>query len=446
MTTDQIFSPLQSLRFDVRDWKFIDLRVDIPPQSFGSDAANPHTQYSNAVAILEKSGVTGVGACFTLGAGNEFLCSSARETLQQLNGLRLADLLTHSTLAEVLVNPRQIRWLSPWSGLPMMAGGLIINTLIDWASKISEMPAWKWLARLSPETLMTLLSTRHLTNQQAAFIRSELTQSYEHVENRIANLEESSLPAYFTTWFGQTVEEVVTTTSAAMQVSGFRTIKLKIGPQISTSSDRLSEILNGLPDIEGFAVDANQTLNYSEACDWLQDLSARGCLWLEEPFAPDNTSLFEALQIFRSDSNFECEIASGENCPNTHVADQLMRSGVQRFQPDPCRMFGLPDTVVAAGLAKFWNRKFTPHAGGAGLDEMSPHIQLLNLARINTDQAPSATLTENVGFCSHLYLQPSIVREGSYRVPSQPGFLVGFASDISSSFIPSEEGITWVEF
>jgi hypothetical protein len=62
-------------RFTAESWTFADLRFDIPPLSFGSDAMNPHTQYSNPVAVVDGE-MPGVGCGFTLGAGNEMICGS----------------------------------------------------------------------------------------------------------------------------------------------------------------------------------------------------------------------------------------------------------------------------------------------------------------------------------------------------------------------------------
>ena len=75
--TDQLVNAFTNLRIDAAKWRFIDLRIDIPPYSFGSDAINPHTQYSNPIAFMEFDSDMAVGAAFTLGAGNDMLCKAA---------------------------------------------------------------------------------------------------------------------------------------------------------------------------------------------------------------------------------------------------------------------------------------------------------------------------------------------------------------------------------
>jgi L-fuconate dehydratase len=51
--TNQLVDAFSLIRFDSNKWKFVDLRIDIPPKSFGSDAINHHTQYSNPLALFE---------------------------------------------------------------------------------------------------------------------------------------------------------------------------------------------------------------------------------------------------------------------------------------------------------------------------------------------------------------------------------------------------------
>ncbi|MDA0238366.1 MAG: hypothetical protein O3B03_07630, partial [Proteobacteria bacterium] len=120
------FKILESIRIDSARWNFSDLRLNIPPMSLGSDASNPHTQYSNAIASFADSGAIGIGACFTLGEGNQYVCAAAEYMIKKLDGVYLKDLL-ESTIgfADTLGNPLQLRWLSPNAGLPLMAAGVL---------------------------------------------------------------------------------------------------------------------------------------------------------------------------------------------------------------------------------------------------------------------------------------------------------------------------------
>lgn len=438
---------LRTLRIDARRWRFSDLRIDIPPLSYGSDAANSHTQYSNAVALLEDTNSPGIGVAFTLGEGNDMLCQASQFLVNELDGLTVADLIdSPQGLYESLVNPRQLRWLSPHAGLPMMAAGLIMNTLLDAAAKRAGMPAWEFLARLTTEDLLQLFSLRHLGPALSATDAAvTLEATWPDVTERCNYLRETGLPVYFTTWIGHSASNVAEQIVEQQNMRGISTFKVKIGPDIARDLERLDAIQAAIPRGTRIAVDANQTLSFKQAETWLRALTDRGILWLEEPFAPDNVGLFSALARSKAEAGLTCEIATGENCPNPHIASSLMTDGLDRYQPDPCRMVGLVDGLLTALTAHKHGRAYTPHAGGTGLDELSPHLQLLNLARVDAQSDPSESLTENVGFCSRFYAQPTTVSGGWAASPSQAGLLVGVADDVSELLVDYREGISWLE-
>ena len=443
----EFIEALRSIKIVSKDWQFSDLRIDIPPMSFGSDAANPHTQYSNAVAKIKCDSREGIGATFTLGEGNQFVCEGAKYIVSQLDGQTIGDIIdSKHGFAELLINPLQLRWLSPYSGIPMMSAGLIVNTVLDLASKRVEVPAWEFMSRLSADELLGLMTLRHLSSSaNSNHLLQQLIDSESRSYVRCAELRAQKLPVYFTTWIGHDAESVSKQILQQNLSRGISRFKIKISPDMESDLSKLKTIRDSLPSGIELCVDANQTLSISQAKEWITALSDLGIVWLEEPFAPDNVTLFSELIDFRNSNRLSCEIVTGENCPNTHTAEVLIKSGIDRYQADPCRMMGLVDGLVTACLTKTQGRQYTPHAGGAGLDEMSLHLQLMNLARVDYHRDPSQTLTENVGFASHFYSQPAIVSEGKASVPTTPGLLVGFSKEIESNLIPMEDGISWVE-
>ena len=87
----------------------------------------------------------------------------------------------------------------------------------------------------------------------------------------------------------------------------------------------------------------------------------------------------------------------------------------------------------------------TPHAGGSSLNELSPHIQLFNLARVRPELDPLDSLTENVGFCSQYFASPIVVGGGRAQTPCTLGLLVGLAPEVRSSLLNYKEDIKWLE-
>jgi L-alanine-DL-glutamate epimerase-like enolase superfamily enzyme len=441
------FRVLESIRFDKHRWTFSDFRIDIPPMSSGSDAANPHTQYSNAVASFMDIETFGIGACFTLGEGNQFICEAAEFIIKNLHGVKVKELLNSSIgLADALANPLQLRWLSPNAGVPLMSAGLILNTIIDLASKKLCMPAWKFLAGLDIEELMKLVSWRHISNlDQIVSQLKENSLGDAQLAERFAELELNGIPAYFTTWIGSDAPSLREEIQKTYEETGIRNFKIKIGFDIATEMEKIDNVIHGLSDNFIFSADANQRLQVGEAIEWMNFLSDRKFSWLEEPFAPDNVLLFRELVELRKHHHWSCEIATGENCPNLHTAQALLSLGIDRFQADPCRMLGIADAVFSGVLSDFYGAQYSPHAGGAGLDELSPHLQFFHLARVDTRRDVDQSLTETIGFASKFYASPTIIENGRIRPPSAPGLLVGFSEEVATKLIPFREGVTWVK-
>lgn len=445
--SDLLSRALTDLQIAAPKWRFIDLRIDIPAGSFGSDAINPHTQYSNPIALMEHGCDTAVGASFTLGVGNEMVCNAAEYILSELDGLSVGELITSKQgFYETLTNPRQLRWLSPNSGLPLMAAGLIVNTLLDAASKTVGLPAWEYLARLPTDLLMGLINLRHLDERyDQASVRDVLDRGLSGIDTRCAQLKAEGIPVYYTTWIGHDAETISRQILSQHQDRGIQVFKLKIGPDIERDSAKLRRIRELIPEGIKLCVDANQTLSLNEAKRWLHLLTDHSIQWLEEPFAPDNILLFQKLIHYKRDHNLNCEVVTGENCPNHFTASALMDCGIDRFQADPCRMLGILDVILVCILASIRNCNITPHAGGSSLDELSPHIQLFNLARIRPDDRPAESLTENVGFCSRYFAAPTIVKNGRIRTQLKPGLLVGVADSVIAQLQDYKEGISWLE-
>lgn len=438
---------LESIRIDKRKWSFIDLRINIPQGSFGSDAINPHTQYSNPIATFDSGNYSGIGASFTLGEGNQMVCEAADFIVQQLDGFTVGELISgEKGFYEQLTNPMQLRWLSPNAGVPLMAAGLVVNTLLDLASKKVGLPAWEFLARLPSDFLLDLLQFRHLDGRYSRNVVGKLLDDgLIGIDERCMLLHRSGIPVYYTTWIGYTADTIAKQIMSQYSERGIRQFKIKISSKISGDVKKIRQIASLLPSDIRLCVDANQTLDLDEAKQWLISLSEMKIVWLEEPFAPDNIELFSALMDFKREKNLSCEVVTGENCPNHYIASGLMNAGIDRFQSDPCRMLGLLDTVLTSSVAHLVGCAVTPHAGGSSLDELSPHIQLFNLARIRTDLDPMKSLTENVGFCSKYFEAPTIVSSGVALTPSAPGLLIGLSPEVARVAKNYKEGITWLE-
>jgi len=178
-------------------------------------------------------------------------------------------------------------------------------------------------------------------------------------------------------------------------------------------------------DIE-ILTDANQKWSVSEAIHWMKSISEFNIGWIEEPVAPD---LIDGHKIIKEELEYlGIDVVTGENCPNSHIAGQLLsQHAVSRFQIDACRVIGPLDNIIIMLLAAKYKIPICPHAGGSGLDELVPHLAAWNYICCNPSL--EKVKVEQVGFCSHHFSAPSVVENGKIILPTNPGYIVGMKEE-----------------
>lgn len=441
-----ILNDILDFKFNIDQWTISDVRIDIPRLGMGSDAINIHTQYSNPLAALRKDGIEAYGVGFTLGLGNDLLCGAIEDILQLYDGSTIRKLsLDWESPYAFLINPHQIRWLSPNAGIQYQACGIILNTIIDFFGKKYNVPAWKLFLSVGTSEFINFYGEN--TNLSSIFQSNKeiYTPKSDILNQNLTAFGEQGLPVYHTTWIGFDAKTLSKEILDVFQRSGKSLFKIKVGPDIDYFLKKIIMLQETLPKNITLCVDANQTLSLETAKKFILALESIGILWLEEPFAPDNILLFAELIKFKQENNLCIEIVTGENCPSPHVAASLMLAGIDRFQADPCRMLGFIDIILICEIAYRLNCKITPHAGGSCLDELSAHISFYNQARYFGISEFDSSLLENVSFCSHLMAQPALIQNGRVQAPLMGGYLVGFSKEINTKLINFKEGITWLK-
>ena len=427
-----IFEYIANFKFLKNEWEFIDLRIDIPRESYGSDAINKHTQYSNPVAVLNKKNTKSFGAGFTLGDGNDLVCEAADKIINLWDGKTINTMKEELSCYEFLQNPNQLRWLGPNCGLIPQAIGLIMNTLCDHYCREHKKPLWKAFLMAEKES------------KKSFYGRLNNLSFYPSFENNFKNSKSTKLRAYHTTWIGFSEKDLCKEIANISAKKGISLFKLKIDSNTDYYMNKISNLVNAFDNKIEFAVDANQVLTFEEACSYLKYFDKLGIKWIEEPFAPDNLVLFSELIKFKQDNNISMEIVSGENCPSPHVCEALVKTGIDRFQADPCRMIGFIDVILVSEICEKYNIHLTPHAGGSCLDEMSNHISHYHHRR-NGDKFCGDDFLENVGFCSWLLKDHTHVLNGFVVEPKANIFLGDFEDNITSKFRDYKEGVTWLK-
>jgi L-fuconate dehydratase len=407
-----------------------DIRFRFQSGGPGSDANNPRTDYSNplvTVRTVPESHV-GVGVGFTLGRGNDMVCQAVRELAPILEGAPLEGVLGEFGLWwRKLANPLQARWIGPGCGPYHMAAGAIANALFDLWAKLEGRPLWRLLADLDAERVVSLLDLRYVEHHLDRTRALEILRAAEPGKAaRAAQLEATGLPCYHTTWIGQTTTDLVEEVRRVRAQRGIDAFKVKVGSSLEHDHERLSALRRAYGDEIRIYTDANQVWSVSQAIRWMRDLALHRPLWIEEPVAPD---LVEGHRRVRDGlRDLGIHVVTGENCPNSHLAAELMAGGaVDRFQVDACRVLGPPEDILILLVAAHYGIPVCPHAGGSGLDELAPHLAAWNY--VCARPSLEAVVVEQVGFCGHHFLSPARVADGRLRVPTEPGYLVGMREE-----------------
>ncbi len=417
------------------------LAVDIKDVRFrfheggpGSDANNPHTDYSNPyVELITNTPLRGVGIGFSLGKGNEHICSAAEELFPLIKGISLYEIIANfSHVWRKLANPIQSRWIGPNCGPYHMAAGALANAVFDLYAKFLNKPLWEVLLQLEPIELIEMIDFRyveHLLNKSEALLLLE--QNRSGIDDRKKKLELDGLPAYFTTWIGSSVEDLIAQISDVRQKNGIRLFKMKVGVDLDVDLKRIEAVRKHFGSTIDLCVDANQVWSPPVAVEWVTALSKYDLTWIEEPTAPDSISGHKWIRDRIKALNID--VVTGENCPNSHVAAQMMECGaIDRFQIDACRVIGPMENILIMLVARKYGIPVCPHAGGSGLDELVPHLAAWNYIALG---APlDKVRVEQVNFCSQYFIQPSRVVNGKIPLPSMPGYIVGMKEDAIMNF------------
>jgi L-fuconate dehydratase len=410
-----------------------DIRFRFPPMGSGSDAINPHTDYSNPYVTIHTSAGRGVGIGFSLGRGNELICLAVEELAPLLEGELLEDVVTDfGRFWWILANPVQARWIAPNAGPYHMAAGAIANGLFDLWAKLEQKPLWEVLAVSDTDLLLDMMSFRyvahHLSRTEA---REILDAGMVSVEERMQELAGVGLPSYFTTWIGTGTEALLDQIEAVRRGRGVSAFKIKVGKDLDHDIERCSAVRDRFGDSITLLTDANQVFSVPQAIEWMRELARFDVRWIEEPLAPD---LVDGHAVVREKlADVGIHVVSGENCPNSHVATQFIGGGaVDRFQIDACRVMGPPENMLIMLVAAKYGIPVCPHAGGSGLDELVPHLAAWNYARCA--RTLDDVLVEQVGFCSEYFRAPSRVGEGRIVVPTEAGYIVGMKDDARERF------------
>ncbi|WP_213806701.1 enolase C-terminal domain-like protein [Granulicella sp. dw_53] len=424
--------------------RVIDLRFPTSRDHIGSDAVNKDPDYSAAYCILEtNSALEGHGLTFTLGRGTDLVVQALEYLTRYVVNRPLAELTSDlRAFGRQLTDDTQFRWLGPEKGVIHLATGALINAVWDLYAKAESKPLWQLLADMEPEQLLTAVDFRYiddaLSPQEALDILKRANNTGKPA--RLAKLQQSGYPAYTTSvgWFGYSEEKIRRLCKEAL-AEGWTHFKLKVGGDQEEDLRRGRIVREEIGWSNKLMVDANQKWGVEEAIRRTRHLAPIDPWWMEEPTSPDD--ILGHARIRREAA--PTRIATGEHVQNRIIFKQLLQAqAIDVLQLDSCRVAGVNENLAILLLAAKFNIPVCPHAGGVGLCEYVQHLSAFDFLSV------SASLEDRViEFVDHLhehFLDPVVIRNGHYQLPTAPGYSIQIKPESLTRFA-YPNGEAWTE-
>ncbi|CAO1413293.1 unnamed protein product [Diamesa tonsa] len=412
-----------------------DVRFPTSLQQDGSDAIHTDPDYSVAYVVLKTSdGQQGYGLTFTLGRGNNIVVTAIETMKHLIVGQNLDDILNDfAGFWRKLTSDSQLRWLGPEKGVMHLATGAIINALYDLWGRLEKKPVWKLLADMTPEFLVSLIDFRYisdvLSKEEAIQL---LTLNEASKSDRIEELKNNGYPAYTTApgWINYSDEKMKTLCKKYLDKK-FTSFKIKIGQNLERDVQRCRIMRKEIGYENNLMLDANQVFDVPEAITWIEQLSEFKPLWIEEPTSPDD--VLGNARIARELQKFGIGVASGEMICNRVMFKQFFQANAFEYcQIDSARIGGINEILAVYLMAKKFNTKVCPHAGGIGLSEMVQHLQFWDF--ISLSATKENRFIEHVDQNHAEFTDPIRVENAHYMLTEKPGYSTELSADCISMF------------
>ncbi|KZM20580.1 uncharacterized protein EKO05_0010953 [Ascochyta rabiei] len=423
-----------------------DVRFPTSLDKTGSDAMNAAGDYSSAYCILSTdSEFTGHGMTFTIGRGNEIVCTAIAHLADRIKGRTLESLVENwGKTWRHLVNDSQLRWIGPEKGVIHLALGAVVNAIWDLWAKTLGKPVWRIVADMTPQQIVDLIDFRYITDaitpEEALEI---LTKAEQGKKERLQEaLDSQAVPAYTTSagWLGYGEDKMKALLQETLS-KGYRHFKLKVGSDVAQDKHRLSiarEII-GFDKGNVLMVDANQVWSVPEAIEYMKQLKEFKPWFIEEPTSPDDVLGHKAIR--EALKPYGIGVATGEMCQNRVMFKQFLQSGaIDICQIDACRLGGVNEVIAVLLMAAKFNVPIVPHSGGVGLPEYTQHLSTIDYVVVSGKKS----VLEYVDHLHEHFFNPSRIEKGYYVTPTEPGYSVEMKPESMDRFsYPGKEGVSW---
>jgi len=286
-------------------------------------------------------------------------------------------------------------------------------------AKRAGKPLWKLLVDLSPEELVALIDFRYISDALTPERALERLRALAPTRaDREAELRRDGYPAYTTSvgWLGYDDDKIRRLCREAL-AQGWTRFKLKVGADVEDDRRRARIVREEIGPDAMLAVDANQRWDVGAAIDWMGRLAEFQPYWIEEPTSPDD--ILGHATIARAVAPIR--VATGEHVHNRIMFKQLLQAeAISVCQIDACRLGGVNEVLAVLLMAAEFGVPVCPHAGGVGLCELVQHLSIVDYVCVSGEL--EGRMIEYVDHLHEHFLDPVVIRDARYVVPTMPGY------------------------
>jgi L-fuconate dehydratase len=400
----------------------IDLRFPTSLSMAGSDAVNKDVDYSAAYVVIttDDPELSGFGFTFTIGRGNDICVLAAKQRGRPLVGMNVEELVGDlGGVYRYLKSDSQLRWLGPEKGVEHLAMAAVMNAVWDLTARVAQKPLWRLLVDMTSEQLVDIADLTYLSDvlswDEAVALLADLEQTRQ---DRIDELSESGYPCYTTSagWLGYSDNTLRRLCQEAVD-AGYHHVKLKVGANLDDDIRRLRIAREVIGYGANLMIDANQVWDVPEAITWVRALAEFKPLWIEEPTSPDDILGHAAIRKAVAPIG----VATGEHGMNRVLFKQMFQAdAIDYCQLDSARLASINEILAVYLMAKKFGVPVCPHAGGVGLCELVQHLSIFDYVAVSGSL--DGRVTEYVDHLHEHFVDPCVVKNGAYVLPSRPGY------------------------
>lgn len=247
-----------------------------------------------------------------------------------------------------------------------------------------------------------------------------LEKAKEGREERLQELLEKGYPAYTTQvgWLGYD-DDLLRSLCKKYLDLGFNAFKIKVGRDLKDDLRRSRIVREEIGHENILMMDANQIWDVEEAIKWMGQLVHYKPLFIEEPTSPDD--ILGHGTVAREMRKLGVGVATGEMICNRVMFKQFMQAGAMDYcQIDSARIGGINEILAVYLMAKKFNIKVCPHAGGVGLCEMVQHLQMWDFVSLSGTK--KRRFIEYVDQQHEQFVNPVKVENAHYMAPDTSGY------------------------